>query len=99
MIKKIEQKYTNSKDYYSILDSIAFKAGIGILSIPVLDNNNKDLGFQPHIKYYPDNLLLEIPRTESLAHGNFMPLDKCYEFLAKELLYRLIRIENIDEIL
>lgn len=98
LIKKIRNKYPNNKDLYSILDSISHKAGIGILAIPVVDTNDRDLGYQPHIKYYPNNLLSETPRTEILAGGNFMPLQKCYEFLAKELIYRLIRVKNIHSI-
>ena len=58
-------------------------------------------GFVPCFVFYPGNFLNETPgvkRLRSLDNG-YRTLEDCYEFLAKEYIYRLMRVGRLEELL
>lgn len=100
LIKKIENRYSGNKDYYSTFDSFGFKVGLGMIATLLVDQSNKELGYLAEFKYYPNNLFSEKPRVETLTSSSTpMSLNECYSYLAKEFIYRLIRTTNIDDII
>lgn len=97
-IKKLESYYPNFRSYYSLFDEFSFRLGIGIIAKEVVGSKtNKTIGYVPCLKYYADNLLKEEPRVEPLVSGTTpLKLNHCYDYLAKELLYRIMRIQNLE---
>lgn len=99
-IRKIEILNPNFNTYYGLFDDFAFKLGLGIIAIEIVNKNYKTIGYIPSIKYYPDNLLNEEPRTDRLiSEASPLRLNKSYEYMAKELLYRIMRVPNLEELI
>lgn len=100
-INKIKRFYTNKSSYYSMFDDIVFKLGIEIIPQEVVDDKTEaTLGYIPIIQYNRENKLKEQPHNELLISQNSpMPLFDCYEYLAKKLLYRIMKISNLDELI
>ena len=84
-----------------MFDSFSFSLGLGILAVEIVGGrNDKTLGYLPYIKYYPGNKLGEEPRQHQLiSTASLLKLNQCYSYLAKELLYRLMRVDNIEELI
>ncbi|HCQ16826.1 MAG TPA: hypothetical protein DIU20_11220, partial [Cryomorphaceae bacterium] len=80
-------------------DDFAYRLGISIQAIEVTDQKSgKVKGYLPCLKYYPNNPLNEESRLDHLT-SNTLKENKCYELLAKELLYRIMRIKDIEKLL
>ncbi len=101
IIRKIENQNPNHDSYYSLFDNFSFEIGLGIIAKEVVNRKtDKTIGYIPFLKYYSDNILNEKPRVVSLTScSSPLSLNQCYDYLAKELLYRIIRIENLDTII
>lgn len=98
-IRKIERSNPNFNSYFTLFDHFAFKLGIGVFANEIVDKNYKTIGYIPSIKYYPDNLLNEAPRTVGLiSEASPCSLNKSYECMAKELLYIIMRVPNLEEL-
>lgn len=100
-IRKVEQSKPNFKNHYALFDEFAFELGLGIVAHPVFNaKTDKLLGYIPIIKYYPNNKMGETPKEDNLdTYTTYKELNDCYAFLAKELLYRIMRITNLDELI
>lgn len=103
VVKKIAEKFPGHKSYYALLDDVAYsKLRIGFGTSPVFKGDtDRHLGYIPWLKYYPDNPLGENPRDYQLDYDFEKPLDlgKSYARIAKELVYRIARIPNLEELL
>ncbi len=101
VIRKIESTDPNYTSYYSLFDDFAFKLGIGFLAIPVENEKTGRLyGYYPAFNFYPDNIINEKPRCKTLVEPESpMTIRQVYSFLAKELLYRIMRVRNLDYII
>jgi len=100
IIRKVEDEYFAYGSYYGKFDSFSHDIGIEIIAQEIFDErSSKTIGYYPYLKYYPGNILEReaelIPKFSK--YNKPMKLDKCYEFLAKELVYELTRIPNILE--
>ena len=96
-IKRIQASRSYST-YYSLFDDLSFRIGLTILAIPIIDNDNRTISYQPVMKYYPHNKLNEEPRNQKLSDNN-LNYDNCHSLLAKELIYRIQRIPNRSDFL
>lgn len=102
IIRKVEQEYFSYGSYYGMFDSFSDKIGIAFIAEPIFDIKKEDyVGYMPYLKYYPWNISGKDPGNNPLISLNSSPmkLDKCYELLAKELIYELTRIPNILEVI
>jgi len=79
-------------DYYGTLDSFGFEIKFVFLVIRL--TNGK---YIPCVRYYSENKFEEEPRTIELVdeHSAFESIPKCYEYLAKEYVYRLMSLPNL----
>lgn len=98
-IKLICKLYPNTNNYHTIFDSFTFRMGMGMLAIPVY-KGEKNIGYLPKLKYYPNNLFKKEPGVEDLIN-NVSPvrLNQAYTCLAKESLYRIARVKELEEII
>lgn len=95
-IRQMEQLNPHFTSYYGLFDELAYKLGIGMIAAEIVNRNYKTIGYIPSIKYYPDNLLDEEPRTKPLiSESSPLSLNKCHEYLAKEVLYRIMRVPDL----
>jgi hypothetical protein len=102
VIEKISRAFPDQKSYYSLFDDIGYKLGIGIVAQSVYKGeSDRLLGYIPHLKYYPENPLGERPRDFALNGDTDRPLklNEAYSLMAKELIYRIAGIPNLDELL
>ena len=88
------------KDYYMTLDSLGFKIKFSYLVVFGTTEKNKNT-FIPCVKFYPKNPFGEEPRTVELVENDnsFKSLNKCYSYLAKEYIYRLMKLENLKNLI
>ncbi len=87
-------------NYNSALDSFAYKFGIGYVMVVVVDEKDEFYGYSPTIKYYPDNALDMPPQDEELYLNNvFKNKKEAEKLLAKEVIYRLMRVVNPEKYL
>lgn len=99
-IRQVVMLNPGHKNYYSLFDSFSFRLGIGIIAQGIINKNGKTIGYVPSIKYYPGNSLKEEPRVESLISETApLSLSRCYEYLAKELLYRIMRVPDLNSLI
>lgn len=99
-IRRIEKFNPNFNSYYQLFDDFAFELGLGMIASEIVNKNYKTIGYIPSIKYYLDNPLNEEPRIDKLISESLpLSLNKCYEFLAKELLYRIMNISNLETVI
>lgn len=103
VVIKIAEKFPGQKSYYALLDNFAYgklRIGFGTSSV-FKGDTDRHLGYIPLLKYYPDNPLGENPRDYQLINDFEKPLglDKAYALIAKELVYRIAQIPNLDELL
>ncbi|MEQ9187728.1 MAG: hypothetical protein RLP15_08330 [Cryomorphaceae bacterium] len=98
-IRKILDNVPYSGSYMFKIEEFAYSLGLGF-HLREIEISKGKTRFIPCFKYYPENVLNETPRTEDLI-GQFMPMTKidAYSFVAKELVYRLMRVENLDQYL
>ncbi len=86
-------------DYYGALDSMAYKLGISWGNELIADNTtNKDAGYIPFVNYSAENALYEPPGKRDLISGPYKKLADSKRFATKEIIYRLMRIENIEKL-
>lgn len=93
LIRSIMESSKIDGDFYTVFDDLSGRVGIGYLAHPVLDKNYKVVGYKPRLKYYPNNLLEIEPYTEELI-SNYLTFSRCYAYLAKEFVYRLMKIDT-----
>lgn len=99
-IRKIENLNPNCISYYRLFDDFGFKLGIGMITNGIVDRHYEVIGYIPSIKYYPHNVLGEEPRTyELFSDASPMSLNKCYEHLAKAIVYRIMSIPDFESVL
>lgn len=91
------KKLKRYKTYEGALDAFAFKFGLGMVCPPLENSKGKFVGYVPMIKYYPDNALNFQNETEKFTPNK--SLGKCYEYLTKEIIYRLMRVESPEKYL
>jgi len=95
-IKLIIDSHPQYRNYHTIFDDLCYKIGLGFYGVESIKKNY----YIPVFKYYPDNILEEEPREEFLINKNYpISFKKVYTYLAKEIVYRLMRIKNINQIL
>lgn len=82
------------KSHYFVVDSFTFELGLGMSFIPVyeLKDNEKLLGFEPKIKYYPQNVFGKEASTVAFSNNIsiYKSLAKCYSFMARQFFYLLL---------
>ncbi|WP_214161345.1 hypothetical protein [Litoribacter ruber] len=99
-ILKIEKLYPGFKSYYALFDDFLYKLGLVMNAQIIVNKNYKTIGYIPSIKYYPENLLNEEPRIEKLiSELSPLSLESSYEFLAKEILYRIMKVRDLNSII
>ena len=100
-IRQIERSNPSFKSFYILFDDFTYKLGIEMIARDVVnERTGKILGYIPCIKYSSNKFLNEKPRVEPLIDSEFpLNLIDCYEYLAKELLYRIMRIQDLDELI
>lgn len=99
-VKLIMTLYPGTNDYYTVFDSFTFRLGMAMLTIPVIDEHDKIIGYRPKIKYYPNNLFNKEAGTEDLIDSiSPVSFDNAYACLAKESLYRITSIKGLAEII
>jgi len=102
-LSKISKYFPNQKNYYNLLDDVGFTLGIGFGALTVFKgNSDKILGHDPVLKFYPDNVFRENPgATKSLLYQFEKPLNlnESYARLAKELIYKISGIPDLDHVL
>lgn len=100
LVQKILNKYPHNNNYHTALDNFCLRIGLRFLNKEILNNKSKTIGYIPYFKYSPHNLLNEEPRIEELVEkDNPMSSKGANTFLAKELVYKLMRVKNIEELL
>ena len=98
MIKQLKDEFSNYPDYYSMLDSLSYRLGFGLIAQEYADaKTGKTLGYIPLLKYYPDNKFGEVPGLENLGAEEPLKLKDCYGVLAKACLYKMTQLTNIVE--
>lgn len=94
LIKLLIDSYPQYQNYHTIFDDFCHKIGLGFCAVESTKSNY----YVPTFKYYPDNKLKEDPREEPLINRNLpISYQKTITFLAKEVVYRLMRVRNIEE--
>lgn len=101
IINKLKSYYPNMDTYFDIYDTFFFELNVSFENLPIyIDESEKVYSYIPVINYSEGNLLNEKPRKEKLYDDNCkISFDKCYEYLAKALTYRLVRIENFPKLI
>ncbi len=89
--------YLNSEstksDYYNTLDSVASKVGIDFGISPVQDQSEKTSKYLPYLNYRPGNLLkINSGRREYEP----LPMSKAVSLVAKEWMYAICRIPEME---
>jgi len=96
-ISKYKAKWA-SKDYYNTLDAIGFKVGIEYLVANVNDDNTDDtIGYMPILKFHKNNPLTQ--KYDEVEFSTYPSIDKAYAYIAKEHIYRLRRVTNLERFL
>jgi hypothetical protein len=89
------------KNYYYIFDSVLVDIGVHFNVIPYYKDeySEKVIGYLPLIRYCDNNKINQEPREEYLVdRNNFYKSErKCWAFLAKELVYMLMRVDDLEE--
>ena len=99
-IRQIELLNPGFKSYYGLFDDFAFKLGVSINADEIGNKNHKTIGYIPSITYHSNNLLKEEPRDHRLiSEVSPLSLNKCFDYLAKELLYRIMRVPDLDKVI
>lgn len=100
LIRKILAEYPKYNSYFSIFDDLTHRVGIGFLNTPILNKANKIIGYVPQFKFYPENLILEkVAVIDLVSSEHPMTREGSMTFLAKEVIYKLMRIKNINELI
>lgn len=100
IIRQVEKQNPDFTSHYELFDDFVFKLGLRILVQEIVSKNHKTIGYIPSIEYYPNNLLKEEPRVAKLVSKlSPLSLNKSYEYLAKELLYRLMRVSDFNALI
>jgi len=96
VIENFRQK-GNYKDYYTALDSLGLRVGVEYLVQPVWEEESGDtISYIPSIKLHKDNPLTG--KFEIIEFSELKSVNKAYEYVAKEQVYRLMNIPNLEEL-
>lgn len=100
-ILKIKNCLPKSGSYYNLFDDFCNRLGFGFVNDELVnEKNDKTIGFYPLIKYYPNNILNEPAGEKQLVNVNSPVNEKLsYEILAKQVVYRIMEIPNLDEVI
>lgn len=100
LIREIVAEYPNYKSYFSIFDDLTFRLGMGFLNTAVLNESDKIIGYVPQFKFYPENLISEKDEiTDLVSSAHPMTRKGSMTFLTKEVVYKLMRIKNLNELI
>ena len=101
VIKKLKMHYPECDTYFDIYDTFFSKLGVSFGSFPIFVGKSENVNsYIPVINYSEGNLLNEKSRKEKLYDVNsIITLNKCYEYLAKALTYKIVKIENLEELI
>ena len=92
---KLKFRYNN---YYETLESLGFSVGIEFMVQTVIrEESDEVIGYIPSLKFHDNNPVTG--KFEVVEFGQYNSINKAYEYIVKEQLYRLMRINNIEEIL
>lgn len=99
LIKLIRKKYRGKMDDYSRIDTISGNLGFRIFTEEI--EIFKITRYQPKIKINPENKLLFDPKTITFMTDNSAPTDLngSYKVLAKESIYLLGRVRDIEKLI
>jgi hypothetical protein len=93
---EVYRKKKLSRDYYSMLDFVGTRVGLEFLVQPVFNESaDKVTSYIPSIKIHPNKSKTGKAEIEELTE--FKSIKKAYEYMAKEYVYRLMRIENLAD--
>ncbi|TPN87400.1 hypothetical protein [Aquimarina algicola] len=99
-ILEIEKFDPQFQSYYQLFDELTYELGLRIVALERPSKTGKTIRYIPSIKYFPDNLLNEEPRVDKLINEvSPLSLSKCYKHLAKELIYIIMKVSNLEEII
>lgn len=76
-------------NYYLGLDEFTYVLGLTFKSVEVIDKNEQTIGYRPYLKYYPKNVFGYENEWEALRSSPFPKEKDCYQYLIKELIYKL----------
>ncbi|WP_282126249.1 hypothetical protein [Marinifilum flexuosum] len=98
IILKLKQQYPHHKTFYDIFDSFYFKIGgnFGTQNL-FIENLNKEY-YTPYIQFAKGNPL-NLPEGKRLLYdpNSLLLEDVCYRVLAKELVYTLLKVKEIEQ--
>jgi hypothetical protein len=84
------------KDYYQTLDSLGFKVGVEYLVQQVWDEERSCVhSYIPSLKLHTNNPLTG--KFEIIELSEFKSINKAYGYTAKEQVYRLMEISNLEK--
>ncbi len=101
LINEVMRLNSNYKSlgYFAIFDDFCFRLGFGFFLQGIIDKNEKIIGYIPSFKYYPDNSLGEDPREEPIKSETPISMEVGYKIMAKEVVYKLRRIIDLEELI
>jgi hypothetical protein len=89
----------NIETYDSALDNFAFKFGVGMLHVPILNEKDKLVGYSPKIKYYPDNAFSKEAVDEKIYSNDIQTIEESEKLLTKYVIYKLMELRNPEQYL
>ncbi len=91
---KYKSKF-KTRDYYETLDSLGFSIGVEFMVQPVFDESSDLIAsYIPSIKYHRGNPLTGKFEIKELSECS--SINKAYRYMAKEHLYALMNIDDIE---
>lgn len=90
--------YTKPQDYYQMFDSVLFGLGVSFAVTTIIDDQDREIGFLPWVRYHENNKVQVPPKEDYLINpaSPFQSEIQCQKYLAKELVYMLMRVENLQ---
>lgn len=102
-IKAIE-KYRakcRTQSYYMVLDYLGLKLGMEYQVLHICDLDTDEVGYIPAIKFSEGNPLIEVGeddvKVKQLKHVPMPSYSKCHDFVAKEYVYTLMQVTNLEK--
>lgn len=99
-IKILEKFNPKFQSYYELFDSLLLELGISMIIDEKVTKKSRTIGYIPSLEYHTGNMLKEKSGVVQLINENSpLSLNKCYDNLAKNLLYRLMKVPNLEQLI
>lgn len=98
-IRFIQSQSNRNVGFYGMFDDFAFKLGLNFNAVPFYnERNDKLMGYIPYLVFSNENKF-GIEKGEQRISSTPIKLDKCYEMIAKEVLYKIQAIPNLEKVI